>query len=374
MGRRYGVGRYIEYLLRHWKACSHPFDRIVVYTPGPLDEGIDLPAQAEHRVVPTRYSHAYWEQVVVARLQREHNLLFCPGYVVPVFGRGKTVVTHLGSYEALPSAFPLLRRWRSRLIYQLSARRADRVITVSESSKRDIVRFYGIRPDKVTVIYLGVDPLFRPITDTELLASTRKRYLGSDRPYILFVGKLSRRRHIPELVAAFAQLKRTRNIPHALVLVGPNTGGQDVRALAGQHGMESSVIHLEYASHAELVAIYNAADLFVYPSAYEGFGIPVLEAMACGVPTIALRNSSFLEFADGTAYLARDGDPDELFRAMDRVLFSEEHRARMRVAGPERARRFGWASIARQTMDVLVEVARHERLLSKSPTALAGRG
>jgi glycosyltransferase involved in cell wall biosynthesis len=357
MGKRYGVGRYLEYLLRQWKETAHPFERIVVYTPGSPEEGIELPPKAEHQIVLPQCPYACWEQGVLARLQRQHDLLFCPSYVVPLLGHGKTVLTHLGSYEALPSAFPLIQRWKSRLIYQLSALRADRVITVSESSKRDIVRFYRVRSDKIMVIPLGVDPVFRPIGDRELLASTRKKYIGSDRPYILFVGKLSRRRHIPELVAAFGRLKRSRDIPHVLLFIGPDTVGQDVPGLARTHGVESSVVHHEYASHEELVVIYNAADLFIYPSAYEGFGIPVLEAMACGIPTIALSNSSFLEFAAGVAYLAQDGQEEELFRAMDLVLFDEELRAKMRAAGPERARRFGWASIARQTMDVLVEVA-----------------
>ena len=357
MGQRFGVGRYIEYLLRHWQEIPHPFDHIVVYTPGPLGDGVELPANAEQRIVPTRRSYAYWEQVVLARLQRRHEVLFCPSYVAPLLGRGKTVLTHLGSYEALPSAFPLLERWKTRLIYQLSAHRADHVLTVSETTQRDIVRFYRVRPAKVTVIPLGVDPLFRPLEDRQLLATTGRKYLGAERPYILFVCKLSRRRQIPELIAAFGRLKRSRSLPHALLLIGSNTVGHDIAGLAREHGVQSDVRHREYASHEELVAVYNAADLFIYPSVYEGFGIPVLEAMACGVPTIALRNSSFLEFADGAAYLAADGSEEELFRAMDRVLASEELRAELRATGPERARRFGWASIARQTMDVLGEAA-----------------
>ncbi len=132
MGHRYGVGRYVEYLLRHWADMPNPFGRIVIYTPGPLDDEIHMPGNAEHRIVSTVGPNAYWEQVVLARLRRQHELLFCPSYVVPLLGRGKTVLTHLGSYEALPSAFPTLERWKSRLIYQLSAHRADRVITVNQ--------------------------------------------------------------------------------------------------------------------------------------------------------------------------------------------------------------------------------------------------
>ena len=357
LGPRFGVGRYVEYLLRCWRDQAHPFERIVVYTPGPLDEPIGLPTEAELRVVPTRGPHGYWEQVVLPRLVSRRDVLFCPSYVAPVLGGGRIVLTHLGSYEAIPAAFPLLERWRSRLLYQLSAHRAARVITVSESSRRDILRFYRVRPDKVTVIPLGVDPSFRPLADPGLLADTRRRYLGSDTPFILFVGKLSRRRHIPELIAAFARLERTHGLPHSLVLIGANTGGADVGHLAERHGVNGRVVHCAFETHEALIAAYNAADLFVYPSAYEGFGIPVLEAMACGVPTIALRNTSFLEFAAGAAYLAPDGSEAALYEAMERVLFSDDLRATLRQAGPARARHYSWDSIARRTMDVLSEVA-----------------
>ena len=358
MGKRYGVGRYIEYLLSHWNDNPIPFDRIVLYTPGPLDIRLNFNSKLEHRIIPSNHSFGYWEQVILARYKKMHDVLFCPSYVAPVLGRGKTVVTHLGSYEALPSTFPLVQRLKSRLIYQLSARGADQVITVSESSKKDMVRFYGIPADKITVIYLGVDSKFGPINDEPFLESIRRQYLGSNRPYILFVGKLSKRRSIPELISAFSRLKRTRNIQHALLLIGPDSAGQNVPELARKHGIESSVVHREFATHDELVGIYNAADLFIYPSTYEGFGIPVLESMACGIPTIALKNTSFLEFASGVAHLVQDGSEEELYRGMELVLFSNELKAIMREKGPERARQFGWATIANQTMDVLSEVAK----------------
>lgn len=357
MGKRYGVGRYIEYLLSHWNDNPIPFDRMVLYTPGPLDLGLQFNHKFEHRILPFTGSPGYWEQMILGRHKKKHDVLFCPSYVAPVLGRGKMVVTHLGSYEAVPSEFPLCQRLKSRFIYQLSARSADKVITVSESSKKDIVRFYGISPEKVKVIYLGVDPIFQPITDDSFLDAIRTQYLGSNRPYILFVGKLSKRRSIPELISAFGQLKRKRNIPHTLLLIGPDSAGQNVPELARKHGVESSVVHREFATHDELVGLYNAADLFIYPSTYEGFGIPVLESMACGTPTIALKNTSFLEFADGVAHLVPSGSDVDLFEGMERVLFSDTLQIEMRKKGPERARDFGWANIACQTMEVLEEVA-----------------
>lgn len=357
VGSRFGVGRYIEYLLRNWTALEAPFDAVQLFTPRDLDDPIALPEFVEHRVLRTSRSNGYWEQAILPRRHHPGDLLFCPSYVAPLAARGKVVVTHLGSYEALPSAFPLRQRVKARLLYQASAKRADRIITVSESSKRDIVSFYGVPPGKIEVIPLGVDPAFQPVDDPEAHRRTRIRYLGEDRPLLLFVGKLTARRNIPQLVEAFARLKHDHGLPHALLLVGANSVGYDLEAIAAGHGVEHDVFHREFASHEELVGLYNASDVFVYPSSYEGFGIPVLEAMACGVPVVTLANSAFLEFADG-AYLCRDGSVPELYAGIHAVLTSESLRESLRSKGLARSRDFHWDGIARRTMDVLVEVAR----------------
>jgi glycosyltransferase involved in cell wall biosynthesis len=186
---------------------------------------------------------------------------------------------------------------------------------------------------------------------------TREKYLGADRPYILFVGKLSKRRNIPEMIAAFGRIKKKHRIPHALLLIGPDPLGQNVARLAREQEVGDSVFHHEFASHEELIYIYNAAELFIYPSSYEGFGMPVVEAMACGIPTITLSNSSLLESAQGAAYLAEDGSVDQLFSALETVLFSPALQERMRVDGINRAGMFGWEPIARQTLEALAEAA-----------------
>jgi glycosyltransferase involved in cell wall biosynthesis len=355
-GRRFGVGRYIEYLLRNWTDLDGGFEGIRLYTPRPLDAPFELPPSVEHRVLPSSGPNGWWEQVVLPRSHDRRDLLFCPSYVAPLAARGKVVVTHLGSYEAVPWAFGLRDRIKTRILYQASARKAARLITVSESAKADIVRFYRVPPEKVVVIPLGVDPLFRPLDDEARLADARRGLLGEDRPYVLFVGKLSRRRNIPELIEAFARAKRSRDLPHALVLIGENTPGHDLPALAAASGLGGDLVTRDYAEHDALLDLYNAADAFVYPSSYEGFGIPVLEAMACGVPTVTLRNSAFLEFASG-AYLAENATIGELQHALEAVLLDNELRLRLSEEGIVGARQYHWDRIARRTMDVLREVA-----------------
>jgi glycosyltransferase involved in cell wall biosynthesis len=357
-GRRYGVGRYLEYVLRGWQDIPHPFDRILVCVPGKPDGvALTLPASAELRIVGERHSGTYWEQVTLPAQRRNGDLLFCPSYVVPLASRGRTVLTHHGSYEAVPDAFPLVQRTRSRLIYQLSARKADTVITVSESSKADIVRFYGVSPAKIRVIPNGVDAAFHRLDDAEDARKTRLRYVNGDRPYVLFVGKVTRRRNIPNLIEAFAMLRRERRFEHALLIVGSDTPELNVRQMARVSGVQDDVFHCEYATHEELVHIYNAADVFIYPSSYEGFGMPVLEAMACGTPTITLSNTAFLEFAQGAAFFASDASIELLRRALEEVLSSKELQTTLSIAGLERSRAYGWEGVARQTMDVLTEVA-----------------
>ena len=359
MSKRLGVGRYIEYMLRYWPAASHPFSEIVVYTPRPLAAALTLDRSIRNEPLGPALPPALWEHAVFPLRKPRDDVFFCPSYVVPLFSRARpVVVTHHGSYEALPSAFPWWPRTRARLVYQESCRRADVVITVSESSRADIVRFYGIHPAKIRIIPEGVDEAFVPIDDEARLNARRRSYFADGRPFILFVGKMTARRHVPDLVEGFARAVRRAKLPHGLVLLGPDTVGHSLPRRFADLGIADRVVHRDFATHEELVEAYNAADVFVYPSDYEGFGIPVLEAIACGTPTITLNNSAFPEFAGGIAYFARDGSPEALDHALTEVLADTSAREKVRRDGPVRAEAYRWRRIAYRTMDVLAEVAR----------------
>ena len=358
MSKRLGVGRYIEYMLRYWPDRSHPFSEIVVYAPAALPPALRLHESIHVETLGPRLPPAVWEHVVFPLRKPRDDVFFCPSYVVPLLSRARpVVVTHHGSYEALPSAFPWWPRTRARFVYQESCRRADVVITVSESSRDDIVRFYGIDPGKIRVIPEGVDEAFKPIDDEARLDARRRSYFADGRPYILFVGKMTARRHVPDLVEAFRRLVANSKIPHGLVLLGPDTVGHRLPERFAALGITERVVHREFATHEELLEAYNAADVFIYPSDYEGFGIPVLEAIACGTPAITLNNSAFPEFAGGIAYFARDGSPPALEEALADVLGARDMRAAVRRDGPKRAEAYHWRRIAYRTMDVLSEFA-----------------
>ncbi len=353
---RSGVGRYLENVLRCWAEQSHPFTEINVYTPSPLRD--PLPGKARNVVVPPMGPLAIWEQWQLPARHGAKDVLFCPSYVAPVTARCPIALVHHGSYESFPSEFTWWTRFKSYHSFRLSARRADVLITVSEHSRRDMARHYAIPADRIHVIPEGVDTaLFRPLADPGRCADFRRRVLGEDVPFILFVGKPVRRRNLPELLRAFKRLKSERNLPHRFLLIGSDLPGLPVKAMVEELELQDDVKMLGYASHEEIVVAYNACYCLVYPSSYEGFGMPVLEAMACGTPAIALRNTAFLEFADGVALLAERGGEKDLFAAMDRVLSDGALRTSMREEGPKRAAPYDWKLIAERTMKLIVQLA-----------------
>jgi len=363
IGKRSGVGRSIEAFLACLAELDHPFDDVRVYTPQPLGADVYLPPNATNVVLRSSFPPAAWEQFTLPRAHGSKDLLFCPSYVIPLLARCcPTFLIHHGSYEGYPEAFDWWTRNKARAIFSLSARRATMVCTVSEHSKRDMVRFYGVKPEQIHVVPDGVDTrLFRPIQSQEVLADWRRRKLGSDLPFILYVGKPTERRNLSRLVQAFAELKAKDGIPHKLLIVGADQPGRSpFREVVASLGLQKEVIVLGYTTHTDLSLIYNASDLLVYPSSYEGFGMPVLEAMACGTPVIALNNTAFPEFAGGVAHLIENAQVPTLRREILAVLNDPVWRAQMAEAGPKRAADYAWRLVIRRYLDLMIPLASGE--------------
>lgn len=359
MGKRSGVGRCIEAFLSCLGELDHPFREVRVYTPQPLGPDVYLPPCAVNVVLRSPLPPSMWEQLVLLKAHGGKDLLFCPSYVVPLLARCPTFLIHHGSYEGYPQAFSWWTLNKARAIYSLSARRATAVSTVSEYSKRDMVRFYGVNPDKIHVTPDGVDTrLFHPITERSALSEWRARRLGSDVPFVLYVGKPTERRNLSPLIKVFAALKEKDGIPHKLVIAGADLPGQSpFRQVIADLGLQQEVLVLGYVEHRELVFVYSAADLFIYPSSYEGFGMPVLEAMACGTPVITLNNTAFPEFARGVAHLIEEATVPALEAGIRAVLSDQVWRERMSHAGPRRAASYDWRLVARRYLDLMIPVA-----------------
>ena len=356
VSKRSGVGRCIEAVLSCMGELDHPFREIRVYTPKPLGNDVVLPPGATNVVLPSALPPAMWEQFTLLRAHGHRDLLFCPSYVIPLLARCPTFLIHHGSYEGYPQAFSWWALNKARVAYSLSAKRATVVTTVSEYSKRDVVRFYGIRPERVHVVPDGVDTrLFQPIHNRTRLAEWRVRVFGSDVPYIVYVGKPTERRNLSSLIRAFALLKREKGIPHKLLIVGADLPGTSpFRQVIASEGLSQEVVVLGYIGHPEMPLVYNAADLFVYPSSYEGFGMPVLEAMACGTPVITLNNTAFPEFAGGVACLLENAEVPTLRAGIEALLNHPAWRERMSKDGPRRAAAYDWRLVTKRYLELMV--------------------
>ncbi len=307
-------------------------------------------------MLPSALSPGLWEQVTLRNAHPASAPLFCPSYVIPLATRAPTLLAHHGSYEGYPSAFSWWALNKARAIYAASVHRATVVTTVSEFSRKDIEKFYHFDAQRIHIVPEGVDTrTFRPLPGDQRVGDWRSQNVSTDRPFILYVGKPTERRNLSQLIRAFASLRRERSIDHKLVIAGADLPGTSpFRKVIEDESLIDDVVVIGYLTHDELPLAYNAADMLVYPSSYEGFGMPVLEAMACGTPAIALDNTAFPEFAGGVALLLSDARPTTLAQGMLAVLDNDGQRQQMRERGPVRAADYDWGIITRRYLDLLV--------------------
>ena len=283
--------------------------------------------------------------------------VFHAQYLLPHHLRCRTVLTvHDILYERFPEYFTKTDYYRHKIGVPRSCRRADHIITVSESSKRDLVNLYGLNPAQISVTYLGPDVGYRPEDKLESRQRLKERY-GIEDDIILYVGAIQPRKNIPRLLSAFAQLKSQRRLPHKLVIVGPKAwlSAEAFRAL-DNNPAKRDVLVTGYVSRTDLPYFYNAAAVFVYPSMCEGFGLPVVEAMACGTPTITSRGSSLEEIAGGAAILVDSSSVEAIAAAIERVLSDSVLQAELRSQGLARSQQFSCDKMAFQTQEIYREL------------------
>jgi glycosyltransferase involved in cell wall biosynthesis len=359
-GQRLGIGRYIEYLLRHWNEMLSSDERMLVYVREPFRrEELGLSESFEVVHLPSRLNGVLWENRVLPPRWRETDVLFNPSYTTPLRYRGRTVVATHSVNEAEPGTHPWWYHLTYRQRNKLCARLADAVIVPSQTTKGHVEQLYGVEPEKITIVPEGAPNSFAPIEDEGALVETRRRYLGDDSPYVLFVGKQSQRRNIPALIEAFARVKRSEHLPHKLLLFGPNVLGLPLGKLAAELGVEGSVVQTDgkLDRHEQILPVYSGADLFVHPTAAEGFSLTIVEAMACGLPVITVGRGAVAEIVDGAALTVDAPTPDALEGAIRRVLTDAGLARSLRDRALERSKQFRLESTARGTLDVMRQVA-----------------
>lgn len=296
-----------------------------------------------------------WEQVAFPyQLGRNHfDLSHSMAYVSPLLSLTPDVVTVYDlSFVLFPGYFRPLNRIYLKWGTRLSTRRAKRVIAISESTKADLVRLFALPSGKIDVVPPGVQPSFFPNGDGNSLERFKRTKKLPDH-FILFVGTLEPRKGLTTLIRAFANAKSRHHLPHKLVLVGGHGWKEDEIARAIEaNRVDQDVILAGYAPAEELPYWYRAADAFVYPSQYEGFGMPLLEAMASGTPVITGNVSSLPEAVGNAGLLVDPNDARELEEALARIVTDNGLRDELIFKGRERARSFTWARTAEATANV----------------------
>ena len=299
---------------------------------------------------------------------RRHLLLDRPDlvhiqYTGPLFSPVPMVVSvHDVSFVERPEFFPSARAFQLQRTVPRTIQMAEAILTPSEFSARAIQRVYGTSPDKIHVVHNGVSNSFRPIS-RELARAEVRRLYGVPGPYILTVGDLQPRKNQEGLIAAFEDLMRERpDLPHHLVMAGKGTWhGAQVHQRGELSSLKDRIHFTGFVPDEALLHLYGGCDLFAFPSFYEGFGIPIVEAMACGRAVVCSDASATAEVADGAALLFPPSDFRAMAVAMRDVLLDAELQSRMERLGQQRASQFQWRRAAEQTLEVYSEVTESKR-------------
>ena len=268
----------------------------------------------------------------------------------PLFIRCPFIVTIYDlSFIHYPELFQPLKRWYLRTFTQASAKRAKAIITISESTRQDVIRFFEVAPAKVKTIYCGADEAFRPLPPAKITAF-RAKYSLPDQ-FILRHGTIEPRKNVLGVIRAYAAWRnRDSNVPPLFITGGKGWYYQQVFDLVEALNLREHIIFPGYIPQDEMVLWYNAASMLVYPSFFEGFGLPVLEAMACGTPVITSNASSLPEVAGSAALLIDPHQIDALREAMETLFRGSDLQISLRQAGLEQARQFSWSKAAVETL------------------------
>jgi glycosyltransferase involved in cell wall biosynthesis len=350
--RSAGVHQYIYHLLRHLGQVEDGLTYTVL-----LGEG-ELPPDVALRVLQSRLPTSrpawriLWEQLAQPRVLRqiEANLVHGPVFVGPLLASCPMVITiHDLSFFRFPALFRPAKRLYLKVVTRLSARRARRLIAVSSHAATETTRLLGVPPERIDVVYHGVDPVFRPLPVEQVVAFRQRQ--GLPERFVLFVGTLEPRKNLTRLVEAFSRICADDDV--GLALVGAR-GWLCDELFARIEALElgDRIIFPGYVTNGELPLWYNAATLLAYPSVYEGFGLPILEAQACGTPVITSEVSSLPEAAGDGALMVDPYDVEALATGIGRLLTDSQLRKELQARGRAHAAGFLWSRTAADTANV----------------------
>jgi glycosyltransferase involved in cell wall biosynthesis len=373
----FGIGTYIRNLLRHLARLDSDTEYVLLCREPDLGAGAQL-APNFRTVLEPSPNYSIREQVHVPWvLRRERPDVFhSPHYVLPPAVRCKSVVTihdtiHLTLPQYLPNRMAYLY---AKASMWSAARRSDRILTVSEASKRDILRLLDVPADKVVVVYNAIDERFSREPNAEDVARVRERF-QLDQRFVLYVGNIRPHKNLVRLIEAFHELRRGELEDLKLLIIGDEISKYPALRLAVHRlKLHKHVRFLGYLQDDTLAILYRLAAVFAFPSLYEGFGLPPLEAMASGTPVVTSNVSSLPEVAGDAAILVDPYDTGSIVDGLRRVLTDPALAADLRARGLARARAFSWEQSVRKTHRLYQEIAGRLQALDAETALAPGSG
>jgi glycosyltransferase involved in cell wall biosynthesis len=363
-----GVGRFVRHLVHALTEIDHQNQYVLVHAAPNPGRAADLPVapnvttrqlRFQERVLATLW-HRLRIPFPVDLATGPVDIFHAPDFVLPPVRHGITIMTvHDLAFLIHPEcAHERLRVFLERAV-PASVQRADYIIADSESTRNDLICLLDASPDRVFVVPGGVDPAFAPATEGEV-AEVRRTY-RLDRPYLLTVGVIEPRKNLPRLIEAYTRFRVRTGLPHQLVIAGGRgwLSDETFRQAEGC-SFPGDVRFTGHVPDPDLVALYSGAEAFAYPSLYEGFGLPVLEAMACATAVVCSNVSSLPEFATDAAILVQPTDPDAIADALETVCCDAQVRHELSRRGRERAQSYSWGRSAQRLLEIYERVMRAE--------------
>lgn len=359
---RTGTEWYSYHLIQALKKIQVPGLEYALYAKEPLRDGLEeFPTGWNGKVLHWR-GRRFWNQLRLSWELWRHpvDLFFQPTHTLPLFPPRRSVTTlHDIGFERLPKLYRPAELRYHRYSARLAVGRADRILTVSEFSRREILERYRLPPERVTVTPLAIDPArYHPAIPEEDKEAVLSKYRLS-RPFLIYVGRIEEKKNVSTLIRAFALFKSRRGVgdPVKLLLVGsPGFGIERIRKEIAAARLERDVAMPGYVPESEMPALIAAARLLLLPSWYEGFGLPILQAQACGTPVVAAEAGSMPEVGGNAALYPKPDEPEAIAQAMRTLMDESATWERFRALGLENVRRFSWDRTARLTMNAFLEV------------------
>lgn len=356
---RAGIARVLFNIVRHWTKdfVDGRFEEINLYMPVALAVDLKLPPFVKQRVLGPDMRMLAWQNLILGPAIRD-DVLLCPSYSRPFVTRAKTVcVIHEATQKLHPQYYPFRARLVQTPLYGWSARHATRVITPTEQAKKDILKAYRAPAKRMRVVPLAPSEMFHHDYSTQTLNDVRRRYVGAESPFFLYVGTLTARRNVPRLIEALAAMVRAKDNPYRLVIVGRNSTGLDLDAIARANGIADRVRYHPFVPDEDLAPLYSAADAFVLPYSYEALSLTMLESQTAGTPVITVGAPGLREMAGEAGLFVPDVEVATLSRSMARIADDPALREDLRRRGLANAAHYSWQRCSIETLDVCREAA-----------------